>query len=163
MSEQVRHRRFISWDGLGASLSTACAIHCAALPLVFGLLPSVQMALRSADHEWHGLAQWLLWTHDVERIVVTLVVSFAALVLVAGYLRHRRRGALIVALAAAVSMIAGAFGHWSSDNLIHIAMQVAGGLGIAAAHLLNLRSLHAWDPSHQKHAHGWRIATTQAP
>ena len=37
----------------------------------------------------------------------------------------------------------GAFGHWHSEDLAHVALQVFGGLGIASAHILNLRSLRS--------------------
>jgi hypothetical protein len=137
------HRGSVNWDGLGAGVSIACAVHCAALPLVFGLLPGLQLALRSWDSQWHGLAQWLLWSHEAERVVVSTVIAFAAIVLIRGFLRHRRRLPLMVAMVAGSLMAGGAFGHWHSENLTHIVMQVVGGLGMAAAHMLNFRKLHA--------------------
>lgn len=135
------HRGSVNWDGLGAGVSIACAVHCAALPLVFGLLPGMQLALRSVDAEWQGLAQWLLWSHEAERLVVSTVILFAAVVLARGYLSHRVRLPLLLAAVAAGLMAVGAFGHWHSDDLTHVVLQVAGGLGIASAHILNLRSL----------------------
>lgn len=154
--QQQAHRGFVSWDGLGASVSFACAVHCAALPIVFGMLPGVQMALRSVNHDWHGLAQFLLWTHEAERLVVSVVVLFAALVLGAGFRRHGRRHVVAVGLGAATLMLLGAFGHWHGEDAWHVVLQVAGGFGIAAAHVLNLRALHAMDPGHERHSHGWR-------
>lgn len=135
------HRGSVNWDGLGAGVSIACAVHCAALPLVFGLLPGVQLALRSWDSQWHGLAQWLLWSHEAERLVVSAVIVFAAVVLLRGYQRHRQRLPLSVAAVATALMAAGAFGHWHSEDLAHVMLQVVGGLGVASAHILNLRSL----------------------
>ena len=70
MHRHPHHRGAVYWDGLGASVSLACAVHCAALPLAFSLLPSLQLALTSWDPQWQGLAQWLLWTHEAERLVV---------------------------------------------------------------------------------------------
>lgn len=141
MHRHPHHRGAVYWDGLGASVSLACAVHCAALPLAFSLLPSLQLALTSWDPQWHGLAQWLLWTHEVERLVVSTVLLFAAVVLTRGFLAHRSRMPLAVAAAAAVMMGFGAFGHWHSNDLWHVGLQVLGGLGIAAAHVLNWRSL----------------------
>lgn len=141
MHRHPHHRGAVYWDGLGAGVSLACAVHCAALPLVFSLLPSLQLALTSWDPQWQGLAQWLLWTHEAERLVVTTVLLFAAIVLVRGFLAHRSRTPLVVAAVAAVMMGTGAFGHWHSDDLWHVILQVFGGLGIAAAHVLNWRSL----------------------
>ena len=141
MSQHPSHRGSVSLDGLGAGVSLACAVHCAAVPLIFGLIPSLQLALRSWDHEWQTLAQWLLWTHEIERVFVSIVVLFASTVLIRGFLRHRQRAPLVVAAFAALGMISGAFGHWHNDDLLHVLLQVSGGLGIAAAHILNLRSL----------------------
>lgn len=142
MSAHDHHRHTVNWDGIGAGVSMACALHCAALPLVFGLLPGVQMALQSWDERWSGLARWLLWTHDAERLVVSSVIVFAAIVLLRGFRHHRDRKPLIVAGVAAVAMATGAFGQWHSDDLLHVLLQVGGGLGIATAHILNLRRLH---------------------
>jgi hypothetical protein len=120
----------------------ACALHCAALPLVFGLLPGIQVALGSAAPEWSGLTSLLLWGHEAERMVVSVVLAFAAVVLGFGLQRHRQRLPLIVAACASVLMIIGAFGHWDVAERSHVLFQVGGGLGIACAHLLNLRALH---------------------
>ncbi len=141
MHRHPHHRGAVYWDGLGAGVSLACAVHCAALPLVFSLLPSLQLALTSWDPQWQGLAQWLLWTHEAERLVVSTVLLFAAVVLTRGFLAHRSRWPLMVAACAAAMMAPGASGHWHSDDLWHVGMQGLGGLGIAAAHVLNWRSL----------------------
>ncbi len=142
MSLHHSHRGSVNWDGLGAGVSIACAIHCAALPLVFGLLPGVQLALRSVDSQWQGLAQWLLWSHDAERVVVSTVILFATVVLLRGFRLHARRAPLVLAAVAGILMATGAFGHWTSDNLTHVVLQVIGGLGMATAHVMNLRRLH---------------------
>ena len=134
--------RGVNWDGVGASASLACALHCAALPLVFGLLPGIQAALGSAAPQWTGLTSLLLWGHEAERSVVSVVLLFAAVVLGLGLQRHRQRRPLVVAACASVLMIIGAFGHWDVAERSHVLFQVGGGLGIAFAHLLNLRALH---------------------
>lgn len=155
MSLHHSHRGSVSWDGLGAGVSIACALHCAALPLVFGLMPGVQLALRSMDGQWQGLAQWLLWSHEAERVVVSSVILFASIVLVRGFQLHRQRAPLLVAVFAGILMATGAFGHWSSDNLTHVFLQVVGGLGMASAHVMNLRRLHgAADSASHTHPKG---------
>ena len=141
MAGHHHHRGSVSWDGLGAGVSLACALHCAALPLVFGLLPGLQMALLSWDSQWQGLAQWLLWSHEAERFVVGTVLIFATLVLTRGFVRHRNRWPIAIASLAGAMMAAGAFGHWHDQDLLHVSLQVAGGLGVATAHILNLRAL----------------------
>ena len=148
MAHHHGRRGAISWDGLGASASLACALHCAALPLIFGLLPGVQLALASAAPEWTGLTGLLLWSHEAERYVVTAVILFAALVLGFAYKRHRSWTPLMVAGIAAVLMILGAFGQWHAAERSHVLFQVGGGLGIALAHLLNLRALHRSPTAH---------------
>lgn len=137
-----KHRGSVNWDGLGAGVSIACAVHCALLPLLFGLLPGLQLALMSWDPQWQGLAQWLLWSHEAERLVVSVVLVFAAIVLARGYGVHRSRLPLALAGVAGVAMAVGAFGHWHSQDLLHVLLQVGGGLGIAAAHVQNWRLLH---------------------
>ncbi len=144
-----RHRGAISLDTLGAGASLACAIHCAALPLMFGLLPGVQLALSALAPDWQGLASILLWSHEAERLVVSTVIVFAALVLGFGYFRHRSRAPLSVAVGASILMVIGAFGHWTVHDTTHVWFQVGGGLGIALAHLLNMRALHR----HQRESH----------
>lgn len=141
MPQHPNHRGSVSLDGLGAGVSLACAVHCAAVPLIFGLIPSLQLALQSWNSEWQVLARWLLWTHDAERVFVSIILLFAGTVLVRGFLAHRQRRPLIVASVAALFLIIGAFGHWHSDDMLHVLLQVSGGLALAAAHILNLRQL----------------------
>lgn len=161
MSLHHSHRGSVSWDGLGAGVSIACAIHCAALPLVFGLLPGVQLALSSMDGPWQGLAQWLLWSHEAERVVVASVILFATIVLLRGFQQHRQRTPLVVAVIAGSVMATGAFGHWSSENLTHVILQVVGGLGMASAHVLNLRRLHGAGGG-GSHTHGKSLLAATA-
>ncbi len=135
------HRTALSWDGLGAGASFACAVHCALLPLAFAFLPGLQLALRSVNHEWHGLAQWLLWSHSAERMMASGVAIFALTVLSIGFSKHRRGSALLVGGAGVLMLLIGAFGHWHHLAWLHVTLQVCGGLTVAAAHLINLRLL----------------------
>lgn len=161
MSLHHPHRGSVNWDGLGAGVSIACAIHCAALPLVFGLLPGVQLALQSLDSQWQGLAQWLLWSHEAERLVVSTVILFATVVLWRGFRSHAKRAPLVVASIAGTLMATGAFGHWPSENLTHVFLQVVGGLGMATAHVMNLRRLHGAGDS-VPHAHARSLVVASA-
>lgn len=140
MNACAQQRGSVLWDGLGACVSLACAVHCALLPLAFAFLPGLHLALRSIQHEWHGLAMWLLWSHQIEQAVASVVVLFASIVLGLAWLRHRQWLPLKVAGAAAVLLLTGAFGHWHDGSNLHVALQVSGGLGIALAHVLNLRA-----------------------
>ena len=76
-------------DRLGATGSLVCAIHCALLPLVIALLPSL------------GIATWL--GEGFERGFVTFATLLGIFTLVWGYRRHREvraLGMLIPGLAA---------------------------------------------------------------
>ncbi|GMU45140.1 MAG: MerC domain-containing protein [Xanthomonadales bacterium] len=137
-----KHHGSVNWDGLGAGVSLACALHCALLPLIFSLLPGLQLILMSVEPQWQGLVWWLLWNHEAERLVVGAVLLFAAVVLGRGYLSHRSRLPLVLAMMAGGAMALGAFGHWHSRDLAHVLLQVVGGLGVAAAHVQNWRLLY---------------------
>jgi hypothetical protein len=136
------HRGFISWDGLGAALSIGCAIHCASIPLLFGLWPGAVLALRSVGHEHHRIVHWLLWSHQMEGIVVGILLLFAATVLLLGLRRHHRVAPLWLAGCSAAVLLYGTFGG-APSLLAHVGMQVLGGIGIGMAHILNLRALRS--------------------
>ncbi len=134
------HRGFVSWDGLGAALSLGCAVHCASLPLLFGLWPGVGLVLDAHAHgHVHG-SDWLLFSHQAEGLIVSILLAFASIVLAKGWLRHRQAGPSVLALAAASLLLFAAFGP-PTPPLVHVAMQVLGGIGIGLAHVLNLRAL----------------------
>lgn len=135
----VRQQGTVVMDSVGAVASTACAVHCAALPLLMAFVPSMQLALRSVGHEWHGLLRWLLWSHEMEAAFALSVIAFASVVLGLSYWQHRRPLPLMVAAGAALMLLVGAFGHWHVNSVLHVLLQVTGGCGIAAAHLLNMR------------------------
>src|SRR6476469_3413731 len=67
-------------DRLGATGSLVCAVHCAALPLLIALLPSL------------GIAAWL--GEDFERGFVTFATLLGLFTLIWGYRRHREVRAL---------------------------------------------------------------------
>src|SRR6476619_8482533 len=76
-------------DRLGATGSLVCAIHCALLPLLIALLPSL------------GIAVWL--GDDFERGFVLFATLLGSFTLVWGYRRHRvvrALGLLVPGLAA---------------------------------------------------------------
>lgn len=140
MRSQQQHRGFISWDGLGAALSMGCAIHCASIPLLLGLWPGVGVALRSVGHEHHHAVHWLLWSHQVEGVVVGVLLLFAATVLFVGFRRHHHAAPLWLAALSGAVLLYGTFGG-ATSMFAHVGMQVLGGIGIGIAHILNLRAL----------------------
>lgn len=140
MRGSVRQQGTVVMDSVGAVASTACAVHCALMPLLLAFVPSMRVALRTVGHEWHGLLHWLLWSHELEAVFALSVIGFAAVVLGLSYWQHRRPLPLMVAAGAALMLLIGAFGHWHGHGVLHVLLQVTGGCGIAAAHLLNMRA-----------------------
>lgn len=119
----MRKTRRINWDGLGIITSALCAIHCAAVPLLAGLLPLVGLNfLRKPLFEYGmiGLAfaigSWALWH---------------------GYWRHHRRiGPSLLFVAGMMALIAKEV--WSDYELYFLPFAVA---FILVAHVLNYRYL----------------------
>ena len=63
-----------NWDGLGCAASSACAVHCAASPLLFFALPSFGE----------------IWSHPASHVVMAVAVIPLALTVV--FRRSRRNG-----------------------------------------------------------------------
>lgn len=117
-------------DLAGSVLSTLCAIHCLAMPLVAVALPLCGLAI--------------LGTREWERGTSTAMVALAAVCLWQGCRRHRRWW-LLALLAAGASAVLGAQFLWAKDaccatraDWTEAAFMFAGGLTIAVAHGLNL-------------------------
>ncbi len=120
-----RERWHLRLDWLGAWASFVCALHCAALPIVFALTPFVS-------------THWLA-SHAFDTWAVTIALVFGAAVIGAAYCTHRWRVTLAIYLCAAVLMIAGAFFVHEPD-LLHASLLAAGGILLASAHVVNRRS-----------------------
>jgi hypothetical protein len=119
-----------------------CAIHCASIPLLFGLWPGAAVALRSVGHEHHHAVHWLLWSHHVEGMIVGVLLLFAATVLLVGFRRHHQAAPLWLAASSGALLLYGTFGGTTS-MLAHAGIQVLGGIGVGMAHILNLRALRS--------------------
>lgn len=117
-------------DRVGATASFLCAMHCAALPFVFALLPAVGLGFL-ADHRF-------------EHWFIVFATVLAVTTLVRGYRRHRAPQALALLAPGLVLLWLGGFvfdletwGGW------HAMLVALGGSSVAAAHLINLRLSHA--------------------
>lgn len=127
MTPQQRRLRLI--DRLGAYGSIACAVHCALLPVLIALLPSLGVALFAGD-----------------RMELAFVV-FASLLglgsLVWSYRRHRVLRALGL-------LVPGLLVLWSAvlypplhhSVVPHAVAMTFGGTMVALGHLVNLRLNH---------------------
>jgi hypothetical protein len=126
-------------DRVGATASFLCALHCAALPFVFALLPAVGLGF--------------LADHGFERWFIAFATVLASTMLIRGYLRHRVPHALALLLPSLVLLWLGGYVYdFESAGGWHAALVALGGSGVALAHLINLRSTHAHDACCQPNA-----------
>jgi len=117
-------------DRVGATGSLLCAIHCALLPLLIALLPSL------------GIAAWL--GEDFERGFVIFATLFGLFILIWGYRRHhvvRALGLLLPGLA--ILWFSVLYAPLHHALLPHAITMTIGGALVGLAHLANLRLNHA--------------------
>jgi len=113
-------------DRIGAAASFLCALHCAALPLVLGVLPALGLGFL-ADHMF-------------ERIFIACATGFALTVVLYAYRRHRDPRALALLVPGLLLLWTGGFlldGH--SLIGLHAMLVTIGGGCVALAHMTNLR------------------------
>lgn len=144
--EQTRRSRW--WhaaDRIGAVASFLCAIHCALLPFVLVLLPIVGLQFL-ADHRF-------------ERGFVLFACALALLALIRGYRRHQGPLPLLLATPGLLLLLLGVTYAEGYSIILHSVLVTCGGLLVASAHFVNLRSdhRHVSDGSDQ-HVHGPQCA-----
>jgi hypothetical protein len=116
-------------DRLGATGSLVCAIHCALLPVLIALLPSL------------GIAVWL--GEGFERGFVIFATLLGVFTLVWGYRRHRAVRALGILLPGLAALWIGVLYAPLHHALIpHAITMTLGGTLVGMAHLANLRLNH---------------------
>jgi hypothetical protein len=112
-----------AWDRLGIGISTACAIHCAVLPLLAGFLPLV--AFR------HLISPWVEWPILFVAVAVGLVAHIAAY---RNHHRHLGPGLLFVIGATLVFIV-----RWTHpEGLMETTVMVSAGVMMATAHVANI-------------------------
>jgi hypothetical protein len=116
-------------DRLGATGSLLCAIHCALLPALIALLPSL------------GIAAWL--DDGFERGFVAFATLLGLFTLVWGYRRHRAVRALWLLLPG-LGILWLAIGYEPLHHAVvpHAIAMTLGGTLVGLAHLANLRLNH---------------------
>lgn len=130
MSKASRPRdRLAAADRLGMGAATVCAVHCALLPLLLGLAPA--LGLKAGG--------WV----DFDQAFVVFASLLAATTLAFGYRRHRAFHAWALLVPALALVWLGSFTALHDHTFGHLVLMVAGGLLLAAAHLVNLRLAHA--------------------
>jgi hypothetical protein len=116
-------------DRLGATGSLLCAIHCALLPALIALLPSL------------GIAAWL--DNGFERGFVVFATLLGLFTLAWGYRRHRAVRALWL-LFPGLALLWLATGYEPLHHAVvpHAIAMTLGGTLVGLAHLANLRLNH---------------------
>jgi hypothetical protein len=113
-------------DRLGATGSLLCAIHCALLPAVIALLPTL------------GIAEWL--NDGFERGFVTFATLLGLFTIVWGYRRHRAVRALWLLLPGLAALWLGTgYEPLHHSAVAHAITMTLGGTLVGLAHLANLR------------------------
>jgi len=129
MSAIMEHRYRVLLDRLGATGSLLCAAHCALLPLLIALLPSV------------GVASWL--SQDAEEWFVIFASMVGLFSVVWGYRKHREVRALGLLLPGVAALWFGVlYPPLHASVVPHALVMTLGGTLVALAHMANLRLTH---------------------
>ena len=116
-------------DRIGATGSLLCAVHCAVLPLLIALLPSL------------GIARWL--GEEFELGFVVFATLFGLAVLAWSFRRHRALRALALLLPGLAALWAAILLPALHHSLVpHAIVMTFGGTLVGLAHLANLRLNH---------------------
>ncbi len=116
-------------DRVGFAASFLCALHCALLPLVLAVLPTLGLSVGG----------WV----DIDQGVTVFATLLGVTTLALGFRRHRAFRAWVLLVAGLALVWLGAFSPLHDHGLGHAVVMAVGGLMIAGAHLLNLRLTHA--------------------
>lgn len=118
------------FDRLGATGSLLCAVHCALLPLLMAVLPSL------------GVAAWL-GGQGFEALFVLFASGLGLYTIVSGYRRHRGVRALWL-LGPGLLVLWGTvlYAPLHRQVVAHAVLMTLGGTLVGLAHLANLRLVH---------------------
>jgi hypothetical protein len=119
----LRLLRRISWDYVGLSASTLCAVHCMVFPFLV-MLGSIS-----------GLG--MVYNHKYENIIIAASAIIGFTSLVPSYFNHHRRPNAIAAFLAGFSLII--LGRLNVPMLLETVLTTLGASIVAFAHLTNLR------------------------
>ena len=110
-------------DKLGMSASLFCAIHCALMPILAGLLPLIGLSF--------------LASHAIEDTVLVGAFLIASMSLLPSYFRVHKKLHAIIIFSVGLTLII--VGHEIEAGWAEAPMAVIGGLSIALAHWVNQR------------------------
>lgn len=109
-------------DSLAVGASTACLIHCLALPLLIALLPALAGVLDVGE--------------GFHRALFGLAVPVSSIALLVG---HKRHGQITPAAGGLTGLALLASGLLAGQAAAETALTVSGSLLLASAHLMNWR------------------------
>jgi len=115
-------------DRVGFAASFLCAVHCALLPILLGVLPALGLKLGG----------WL--DFDLAFVVFASVLGLATISM--GWRRHRVVHGWLALLPGLALLWIGVLSHLH-DSPAHAIMMTTGGLLLAGAHFINMRLTHA--------------------
>lgn len=112
-------------DRIGVVTSCACAVHCALMPALLGLLPLVGLGWLAEER-----TEWTL-------VCATAAVSVTSLL--PSYLRQHRRAYPLATFVCGLAFIAAGRTLFDAGVKTEAVFVVAGALLVASAHFLNRR------------------------
>jgi len=126
-------------DRIGFIASFLCAIHCALLPVVLALLPTLGLELGG----------WL----DFDQAFVVFATVLSLITLSLGWKRHHLLRPWYALAPGLILLWLGAFGplhahpdhdhaHEHAEVIVHAVIMTVGGLLLAGAHFWNMRLVH---------------------
>ena len=122
-TQDRRHQHHLKVDVAGQLLSTVCAVHCIATPLVLGLIPAATPFMGNAH-----------------PVLLAFVIAIALWAFIPGYRCHRQGHVVGLAMAGIALLAVGAiFFH---DNLqVDTGLSLMGAMLMMGAHWRNRRML----------------------
>ncbi|MBL0164835.1 MAG: MerC domain-containing protein [Xanthomonadales bacterium] len=120
-------------DRVGAFASMLCAIHCALLPLIFGILPALGLGFLAG--------------HAFEQVFVSFAIVLASISLLFGLRRHGRYRAFLFLVPGILLLVAGVLAGTDHASPWHATVVSVGGTMIALSHVINMRLTHVHSPA----------------
>ena len=120
-------------DRFGAFASMLCAIHCALLPLVFGVLPALGLGF--------------LAEHGFERAFVGFAIVLASISLIYGLRKHGSYRAFLFLVPGILLLVIGVLIGSNHSDPWHATVVSIGGTLIALSHVINMRLTHVHGPA----------------
>lgn len=110
-------------DKFGATLSGACALHCAMAPILITIAPLLGIGF--------------LFDHRFESVIILMAIGFASLSVGWGFVKKHRQFLPLGLLFIGSMFLMSAYFHYMI--LPHPATMALGGISIAISHIINAK------------------------